>query len=35
MECASSSIVMCERLVKYASGPVIMCECGDVQVVRS
>ena len=32
MECASSSIVMCERLVKCASGPVIMCECSDVRV---
>ena len=26
MGCASSSTVMCERLVKCASGPVIMCE---------
>ena len=33
MECANSSIVMCKRLVKCASGPVIMCECGDVQVI--
>ena len=24
---------MCERLVKCASGPVIMCECGDVRVI--
>ena len=32
MECASSSTVMCERLVKCASGPVILCECSDVQV---
>ena len=26
MECASSSRVMCERLIKCASGPVMMCE---------
>ena len=33
MECASSSTVMCERLVKRASGPAIMCEYGDVRVI--